>query len=838
MSRLPDPANARLRDFLRAAAVLWQFDPGTLEPDSDERAGRGEAAALLMPFVARLRGAGHDRWTLRDALRPEHLRGADLAELARLRARNAATNSREQEIVDRWLAGPDPALAEYDFEALAILSRISTWFEPVPPHFPAIDRLDRLRALARVREPLLELAGKGLRGRASELARLHRFVAGALTGAPAILVVHGIGGAGKSALTAQFLLDVLASGDPSHLVAYLDFDHPTLDLGDGMTLMLEILSQAATQLPGNECLHSLVRRASQATVDLSAGRGVGPGRTFAMRASMEELASYGGRVLRAAGASKLTLVLDTFEDIQYANLDHRRQLVEQLGILHARLPGLHTIVVSRAMIGLPGAEQLEVKDLTSDAARLMLADHGVHGEALVHATLHAVRGNPLSLKLAAAALEKSTVVEPHDPGRLDALEHALVHGQLYQRIVAHVHEAEIQQLAHPGLVVRRVTPPVLQRVLAEPCGLGAIDARRASELFAQLAREVSLVRPAEDGALEHRADVRRVMLRLIYHDRPVIARQLHERAADYYRDRTDAIAIVEEAYHRFALGETGGPWLLRLTPACAARLYPVLDELPESAWPIIILCAGFELSAERRQAVQTAVLERHLAQRVSELLRAGRVEQALALIEPLSPRGRSSVLWRWRGRALWRVGRLSEALVALERALATLAGPDGEAREDLALARAVAEQLGDQQSLSRLASVMSPAAPGPLGPPRAVQALARGTRPEAVQDAPDSVHWLDDQDLHSVLEAALDLPQPLASDACPEACGPGTNGVEAASVRSTRAASAYAKAVTLNRRVEGQDTGADLFDWVDTLSKSHRGLEAIRGNLKLRLSLK
>jgi len=713
---------------------------------------------------------------------------------------------------------------------------VSRLFDSVRSHFSS---LERLRSLARVREPLLELAGKGLRGRASELTQLHRFVASPLvTEALPILVVHGIGGAGKSALTAQFLLDVLASDDPSHLVAFLDVDHPALDLDDGVTLILEVLSQAATQLPGNECLQNLVRRASEATVDLSVGHGVAPGRRFAMRASMVELAFYGGRALRAAGASKLTLVLDSFADIQLANLDHRRQLVEQLGILHAHLPGLHTIVVSRAMSGLPGAEHLEVKELDGDVARLMLADHGVHDEALVHATLHAARGNPLSLKLAATAIEKSTVVEPHDPGRLDVLEHELVHGQLYQRILARVHEAEIQQLVHPGLVVRRVTPPLLQRVLAEPCGLGAIDAQRATELFARLAGEASLVRPAEDGALEHRADVRRVMLRLIYRDRPVIARQLHERAADYYRDRTDAIAIVEEAYHRFALGETGGPWLARLTPAGAARLRTVLDELPESAWPIIISYAGFELSAERRQAVQTAVLERLLAQRGGELLRAGRVEAALALIEPLPPRGRSSVLWRWRGRALWRVGRLSEALVALECALATLAGPNDEARDDLALALAVAEQLGDQQSVSRLASVMSPAAPGPLGPPRAVQAFARGTRPEPVQDAPDAVHWLDDQDLHSVLEAAIDLSEPEVSAACSEARGPGTNGAEVASGRSTRAASAYAKAVMLNRRVEGNDTGGDLFDWVDALSKSHRGLEAIRGNLKSRLSLK
>jgi len=876
MSRRPDPANLRQQAFLRAAAVLWQFAPDALQPDSDDRSAAGEVASLL-PFVVRIRTAGGDRWTLRDTLRPELLRGADTSELARLRARNPTTDSREQQRVDRWLAGPDAELAAYDCEALAILSRILTWFDPVPPHFPSIDRLDRLRALARVREPLLELAGRGIRGRTHELGQLHGFVAGTPgAGAPAILVVHGIGGVGKSTLTAQFLLDVLASGDPSHLVAYLDFDHPTLDVNDGLTLMFEILRQGATQLPEHACLRDLVRRASQATVDLSAGRGRAPGRALAVRASMAELAASCGQAFKAAGAAKLTLVLDTLEEPQYANPDHQRQLGEQLGIFHAHLPGLHTIVISRAPLALPGAQQLELTDLDDAAARQFLGDHGVRDEAVVRSALQAARGNPFSLKLATRALESSAAEPPlevtdrgdgaarrpvgdhgvHDdalvrtaePSNVDrhaALEHALVHGQLYQRILAHVHEAEIRQLAHPGLVVRRVTAPLLQHVLAEPCGLGMIDADRADELFAGLAREVALVRVADVGALEHRADVRRVMLRLMYRDRPAIARRIHEQAADYHRDRHDDVAIVEEAYHRLALGETFGPWLVRLTQAAAQRLVTALDELPEAAWPIVATCAGIELSPERRQAVQTAALERDLAQQARELLRGDHAESALALLERTRPSGGSSVLWRWRGRALRGVGRLAEALVALERSLAALAGPAVEAREDLALALALAGALGDTDSLARLEPGRSPgaaAARGSAGSPRAAGAYPGSVRPtpdEPMTRAPSPAQWLDDQDLRAVLEAAIDHAEPEA-DAEPRDAA--LDGSVAAAPRSTRAASAYAKAVTLNRRVvdndKYKDTGPDLFDWVDALSKSHRDLDAIRGSLKSRLSPK
>jgi len=585
MSRLPDPGNPRQQAFLRAAAVLWQFEPDALQPDDGDRARPGEAASLVLPFVARLRGAGRDRWTLRDALRPALLRGADATELARLRARNATTDGREQQLVDRWLAGPDPALAAYDLEALAVLSRMVTWLEPMPPHFPSIDHLDRLRAEARVRAPLLALAGKGVRGRAGELGRLHSFVEGEPTAdAPAILVVHGIGGVGKSTLTAQLLLDVLASGDPSHLVAYLDFDHPTLDARDGLTLILEILTQGATQLPDPECLRSLVRRASQATIDLSAGRGRAPGRALAVQASMAELAASSGLALRAAGASRVTLVLDTFEGTQYADPEHQRHLVDQLDVLHANLPGLHTIVISRAMLALPGAGQLELKDLDRGAARRLLGDHGVRDEALVDATLQAARGNPLGLQLAAQAIATSAAARPAEGGTLDARAH------------------------QPGHAVDQ----------------------------------------AVDQALDHPRD---------------------------------------------------------------------------------------------------------------------------------------------------------------ETKLAT--------------------QLGDHSSLARLEAARSPRAPGVPGASGSAssgvaQAEPRGARPGLAEVAPSPVQWLDDQELRSVIEAAI----------------AGTDGATAAAVPSTRAASAYAKAVQLNRRVEDKDTSADLFDWVDALSKSHRDLEAICGNLKARLSIK
>ena len=48
-------------------------------------------------------------------------------------------------------------------------------------------------------------------------------------------------------------------------------------------------------------------------------------------------------------------------------------------------------------------------------------------------------------------------------------------------------------MAHPGLVLRRVTPDLILKVLAQPCGIEVPDEETARELFDELAREVSLV---------------------------------------------------------------------------------------------------------------------------------------------------------------------------------------------------------------------------------------------------------------------------------------------------------------------------------------------------------
>jgi len=132
---------------------------------------------------------------------------------------------------------------------------------------------------------------------------------------------------------------------------------------------------------------------------------------------------------------------------------------------------------------------------------------------------------------------------------------------LYNRILGHIRDDGVRQLAHPGLVLRRLTARLIVDVLAAPCGLGVRDETAASELLELLAREVSVGRRSDGGAVVHRADLHGLMLPLLEDNRPQLVRDIRDRVIEFYRDSDRA----EEIYHRLARGDdtatVDGRWL-------------------------------------------------------------------------------------------------------------------------------------------------------------------------------------------------------------------------------------------------------------------------------------
>ena len=88
-------------------------------------------------------------------------------------------------------------------------------------------------------------------------------------------------------------------------------------------------------------------------------------------------------------------------------------------------------------------------------------------------------GNPLSLHLAADVLNRTG----EDPTRLIAVAEGNIQGQLYSRLLEHIRDPLVRAVAHPGLVVRRLTPEIIREVLAEPCGIAPLDEAEAARIF-------------------------------------------------------------------------------------------------------------------------------------------------------------------------------------------------------------------------------------------------------------------------------------------------------------------------------------------------------------------
>ncbi|MCC6873920.1 MAG: AAA family ATPase, partial [Sandaracinaceae bacterium] len=542
-ARGPSPARRALR---KSACVLWSFDPGALRPYGEG----GDASALVElgddVDVASKRG-GPIRWALKESARREAI--AELATPEALRAARAANphepSTAEQALLDRVLEGRVD-LGALGTTELARLGRIVDWLpEGLARELAVPDRqaLEARMARQRLRETLAHLTG-GFQGREDAIARLQSFLSDSDKRKP--LVVSGPGGVGKSSLIARLLLDRLDAGDAYQLFAYVDFDRADVHPHAPASVVREIVRQLAHQSPAIAAILPSI---------------------LLMIDRSREVAASLARALRGEGRSPgrdgILVVLDTFEEAQYLAAQELEPLYRAISDLQDEWPSLRVIVSGRdgdldpaAIEGAP-TEPLALGGLDAVAGRALLASLGVDDPATSDALMKLTRGMPLGLRLAAELIARGgdAAIEVEE-GASDAL----VQGLLYQRILDHVHDERVARLAHPGLVLRRVTPEVIGSVLAGPCELGSpdggsLDEEQARELFDLLARETFLVSADDDGALRHRADVRAVMLSLIEHAERDKVRAIDDAAVRYYEKQEGMTARAEELYHRLRRGD-------------------------------------------------------------------------------------------------------------------------------------------------------------------------------------------------------------------------------------------------------------------------------------------
>lgn len=541
-ARVPDPRTVGdlARRYRLAAAVLHVFDPISLRP-AGAAGERGSAAVLLNDSVPAVGWRHAGLRTLRLEVRRSVLR--DVGSRADVRTALAANPQRTrtglQQLFERWLGGERLDIARMSYIELEDLRQLYDWGISELGDLPPREAVELARSRRSAVAFFDHLVDRDFVGRSAELRRIDAYLRGRVREGP--LAIWGPGGAGKTALVGRFLIEHVETPTRGWFpFAYLPFDSETLDIREPFTLLLAAVTQLATQAgstddprSGSAVLRGNLQRFGETVARYRDRRGSLQRRASEHQSrgtkisdlSLAEQDLYdafadvldaASRLTGNARATPVLLVFDTFEEVVYRATEDLLGFWLMLDHLHSRLPQLRIIIAGRIdPADLPHTrtylpdDPLLLGDLDHPDAVLLLNRLGVDDPAVAQAIARQIGGNPMSLRLAAS------VAREEHPG-LDGLQglsvHAigdeLVRGQLYRRLLDHIHDDDVRALAHPGMVLRRVTIGVIENVLAPACDLDDVRGDRARSLFDGLRQEQALVSLDEDGSLRYRAEVR------------------------------------------------------------------------------------------------------------------------------------------------------------------------------------------------------------------------------------------------------------------------------------------------------------------------------------------
>lgn len=609
-----------------------------------------------------------------------------------------------------FLGSSPPSLETLDRAELVAALTASAWLVETDSDLPSDGALRKRLRQVSLMAPLEAVRDLPILGRDNELEEIDAYVHGAAAMFRP-LVIHGPGGIGKSAVIAQYLLSESAELSGSRLFAYLTFDRDDLLPQRPFGLVAEVVRQVGLQHPDLEPmlegplsdLISIDVRGSSAEADrLNPSRGPRTDFFYDFDLAWQRVAE----LLQRAGRMLLIVVLDTFERAQRQGYAAVERLWETLARASATMPELRVVILGRKPVTDLDVRARPLSGLTVgvgiEVLRSRLGDLRMDRGFLEQVSTQ-VRGIPLALRLAADLMVREEENLHTDEGRrqfLLDLPETSVQGILYRRVLAHVDDEDVAQLAVPGLVLRRLTPDVIRVVLAPACGLGAITRSRAESLFTALRTETTLV--DEDGdTLVHRADVRQEVLPLM--DPDVVA-TLHRRAVKYYKRRRDTSDRTEELYHRLALDQTPSTLDSRWDPVAGSRLDSALEELParaqayvSSKLDLVVDPVVLQMADDHDWALQTARAAR-------ALLTDGKVDAALAALEERRPAELAYEIAGLMVEALARARRTDDAMRAADSAIEAAAarGDAPQVVRFLLLQAQIAEDLGNYQAAIEL----------------------------------------------------------------------------------------------------------------------------------------
>ena len=667
-------------------AVIATFDPARLADGADDP----DILRLLCKQIPS--PLGRPAVILREGRRIDALarmleRGGP-AELARTRAAvDPGDDSPLQRMLDGFVLGPGMPVGERDEDELMASLEVWRWATEAVARArlsssvrvdPSRDLIEGRLALLDVTRPVRKLTEAGCLGRDAELTRLHAYLdaprsSRQLSDDPP-MVVYGIGGVGKSTLVARLVMDLYEAGQRGtrRAWAYLDLDRPTIASGSPEVILDDIFSQVAAEFPEHRKL--LLRDVGVARLRV---RGAG--------AESADAVSYLGRVADLARAldsvtgGSLVVVIDTYEELERrVSLRETGALFALFASLASHLPAFRLIVSGRGPATAFTSSsrpdrRMHVQPFAAEGAASLLRFF-VEREApqalplvdghLSDEIIGLVGGIPLTVRLAARVLASE------GPGAIsEAAERAhaisrikteFVQGFLYHRILNHItapdssDTAELRRMAEASLVLRQVTPVLIEEVLEPATGYRSISP--PSQIFEALAAEVALVERQGD-VLRLREELRGPALAALRLQEPRLVRRVHQLAARFYQ-ASGPEATIELAYHQLAAGQpvsTTDNDVLR-------RLEPFLEEFPASSAATVRRALNEPATLTAAQAI--AVWERQVLPEADAAIRSGQPEQARQLLAQRTERSAGTELYRLQSRAEEELGDLRAALSA------------------------------------------------------------------------------------------------------------------------------------------------------------------------------
>lgn len=630
--------------LFRMAALRSSFQPDLLEkalpPNSlSSESIKRESSKLITASEVVTRQHGIF-WQLKEEERKKVLNeiGSLSAMEAYLPGEEEMEDSNLQRMLTAYVRGKVKPIKEQDLAELGASYQIAGWLEAIDseqiPTQKAIHAQLKKKELTAPFEKLIAF----YQGREQKMQILKNYKEW-----PPLLI-HGLGGAGKSTLIAKFIMDNQQGRQEQYIpFIYLDFDKPGISIREPLTLLFEGVRQLALEFPESAGILEGYRSAwikDLTSTEQSTNQGLE--RRVSSRSGEREYYFTDFKTLWSDILEQdefpLLLVLDSFEEVQFrASEDDISQLFEFLGELNEIVPKLRVVISGRSEL----PKRFNVKELfigpfDPSAAIGFLAQKGVKDVDLARRIFTNIGGNPLSLTLAASIVLKE--IEAGNTSH-DWLFHKVAENNvqelLFRRNLQQIHDHSVRQLAFPGLLVRQISPEVIQHILAQPCNLGKVTKAEAEELFIKLKKETFLVNIDEHGRFRFRPDLRKLLIDLIQKDDPERTHQIHDLAVEYYRQIEGPAAKAEQIYHSLRRGDNPKKIESLVTPDTQAFLESNLSEFSPNNYHFLAGIYGLEVPEEVQLRADYLVWEEKMVKSMKDFLVTGHETSFPSMIERL-----------------------------------------------------------------------------------------------------------------------------------------------------------------------------------------------------------